>query len=259
LKTIMSTNQHLTEDDLVLHFYGELDGPTAGRAEQHLSACRDCRDSFVRLQHVMAAVDAMPEPVLPDGFERVVWARLEPALAAPRRRWFSWLALTPAPVALAATVVVLVTAAFFAGRVTREEPAATAASTAELRERVLLADVGEHLDRSQMMLVDLVSADPAEIDMRTERQRAEELVAANRLYRQTAAATGEARIEELLDELERLLVELAASPDQLSTEEMGQVRERLDANGLLFKVRVLSSTLRERQKKEIRARAGQSS
>ena len=255
----MSTIHHPTEDDLVLHYYGELDGAAAGQTEQHLSSCGNCRGSFERLQRVMAAVDALPEPVLPDGFERTVWARLEPALAPPRRGWFSWLALTPAPLALAATVVVLVAAAFFAGRITRDQPAATAVSTAELRERVLLADVGEHLDRSQMMLVDLVSADPAEIDMRAERQRAEELVAANRLYRQTAAATGEARIKELLDELEQLLVELAASPDQLSTEEMGQVRDRLDANGLLFKVRVLSSTLRERQKQEIRSRAGQSS
>jgi hypothetical protein len=255
----MSTNQHLTEDDLVLHYYGELDGATAGSTEQHLSCCANCRESFARLQRVMAAVDAIPEPVLPEGFERTVWARLEPALAPRRRGWFSWIALTPAPLALAAAVLVLVSAAFFAGRITKEPPVSTIASTTDLRERVLLTDVGEHLDRSQMMLVDLVTADPDDIDMRAERERAEELVAANRLYRQTAAATGEARIKELLDELERLLVELAASPDELSPAEMGRVRERLDANGLLFKVRVLSSTLRERQKQEIRSRAGQSS
>ena len=255
----MSTNQHLTEDDLVLHYYGELDGVAAGRTEQHLSSCGECRASLVRLQRVMAAVDALTEPALPPGFERTVWARLEPALAPRRRGWFSFV-LTPAPIAWAAAVVVLVAAAFFAGRITREQPAAPAvASAAEVRERLLLADVGEHLDRSQMMLIDLVSADPADLDMRVERERAEELVSANRLYRQTAAATGHARIKELLDELERLLVELAASPDQMSSEEMERVRERLDVNGLLFKVRVLSSTLRERQKQEIRSRAGQSS
>jgi hypothetical protein len=79
------------------------------------------------------------------------------------------------------------------------------------------------------------------------------------LYRQAAAASGEARIKNLLDELERLLVELAVSPDQLSSDEMERVKERLDVNGLLFKVRVLSSTVRERQKQEIRSRAGQSS
>ena len=255
----MQTEQHLNEEDLVLHYYGELDAPTASRTERHLGECADCRAGFSRLEHVLGAVDAIPEPVLPDSFERTVWARLEPTLERPGRSWFSWFAFSPARLAWAAAVVMLVTAAFFAGRFTKEQSAATVASAEQLRERVLLADVGEHLDRSQMVLVDLVSADPSDLDMTSERQRAEELVAANRLYRQTAAATGEVRITELLDELERLLVELATSPDTLSAADMERVRERIDANGLLFKVRVLSSTLRERQKTEIRSRAGQSS
>lgn len=255
----MSTNQHLNEDDLVLHYYGELGASAAAGVERHLQGCADCQESFSRLERLMAAVDALPEPVPHAGFERTVWARLEPSLAPPRRGWLSWFAFSPAPLALATAIVVLVAAAFFAGRLTTDRGTRTVASSEQFRERVLLADVGEHLDRSQMMLVDLVSADPADLDMSHERERAEELVAANRLYRQTAAANGEARITELLDELERLLVELAASPDQLSTEEMERVRERIDANGLLFKVRVLSSTVRERQKQEIRSRAGQSS
>ena len=255
----MSTHQHLNEDDLVLHYYGELDTAAASHAEAHLRTCTDCRGSFSRLERVMATVDALPEPVLPEGFERTVWARLEPALAPPQRGWRSWFALSPAPVALAAAIVMLVAAAFFAGRLTQAPATSTVATAEETRERVLLSDVGEHLDRSLMMLVDLVSADPAEIDMRTERARAEELVSANRLYRQAAAASGEARIQELLDELERVLVEIAVSPDQLSSQEMEHVKERLDVNELLFKVRVLSSTVRERQKREIRSRAGQSS
>ena len=253
---------HLHEDDLVLHYYGELDAVSAGRSERHLAECADCRASFARLQRIMAAVDMMPEPTLPDSFERTVWARLEPELplgnarGTPRRRGgLSWFAWSPATLAWAAAVVVLVAGAFFAGRATKPEPVQTIASADQLRERVLVADVGEHLDRSQAMLVDLVTADPSDLDMAAERKRAEELVAANRLYRQTAAAAGEARIRELLDELERLLVELAASPDQMSADDMENVRDRIDANGLLFKVRVMSSTLRERQKDEIRARA----
>ena len=59
----------------------------------------------------------------------------------------------------------------------------------------MLVDLGEHLDRSQMMLVELVSADDREsVDISGERARAEQLVSANRLYRQTAMATGDAGI-----------------------------------------------------------------
>ena len=85
------------------------------------------------------------------------------------------------------------------------------------------------------------------VDLSLERERAEELVAANRLYRQTATATGDAAMAQLLDELERLLVELAASPDQVSSEDFEGVQQRVAARDLLFKVRVVSAALRARQ------------
>jgi hypothetical protein len=249
---------HLNEEDLVLHFYGELDAGTATRADTHLADCGDCRASYARLQRVMAAVDTLPDPVLPEGFERVTWARLEPSLQRASG-WRSWLGLSPASLALASVVLILVAGAFFAGRLSRTPERATVLTAEQLRERVLLADLGEHLDRSQMMLVDLISADAAgTVDMSADRRRAEDLVAANRLYRQTAEDSGEARVTELLDELERLLVDLAASPDTVSSADLEKVRTRIDANGLLFKVRVLSTAVRERQK-QMRMRAGQSS
>jgi RNA polymerase sigma-54 factor len=75
-----------------------------------------------------------------------------------------------------------------------------------------------------------------------------QLVAASRLYRQTAAATGDSAVVDLLDDLERLLVDLAASPGELSADELASVRRRIDAEDLLFKIRVLSTAVRERQK-----------
>ena len=255
----MSSTEHLNEDDLVLHYYGELDPPATRGVEQHLATCADCRQHYTGLQRVMAAVDTVTEPALPESFERVVWARLERELPA-RRGWWSAFVLSPATMAWASAVVLLVAGAFFAGRLSQPQTTSTAASADQLRENVLLTDVGEHLERSQMMLVDLVTADGDDVvDVRAERERAEELVAANRLYRQTAEANGDARITALLDELERVLVELAATPDTLTAAEMDRVRTRLDASGLLFKVRVFSSSVRERQKQQIRARTGQSS
>jgi hypothetical protein len=90
------------------------------------------------------------------------------------------------------------------------------------------------------------------VDISGERARAEQLVAANRLYRQTAAATGDSGIVELLDELERVLVELAASPEEVSAADLEVVRERIESRSLLFKLRVISSEIRERQRKSIR-------
>ena len=256
--------QHLTEDDLVLHYYGELDASAEAQTTTHLSACEPCHRSYVRLQRVMAAIDTMPAPALDEGYERIVWARLEPALSR-RRSWFSSFVLSPVNLAWAAAVLVLVAGAFFAGRMMPHEHATeTRIATADqIREGILLVDVGEHLDRSQTMLVELVNAETtdASVDLTTEREYAEELLAANRLYRLRATQTGDVALSQLLDELERLLVELAAGPDRLPGEDLERVQQRIVAKDLLFKVRVVSSGVKERQKQqtETRARTGQSS
>jgi hypothetical protein len=251
MKADMDT--HLTEDELVLHYYGEMTDPQERRAAAHLSECPACHASYRRLQRVLATVDeaALAGPELPASFERTVWARLQPELHRPRGSWLASLLLTPSRLAWAAAIVVLVAAAFFAGRWSPRptDGSSQAASADQIRERVLLLDLGDHLDRSQMVLVELLTADGNnQFDVSRERARAEQLVAANRLYRQTASSTGDAGVVDFLDELERVLVEIAASPEQLTPDRLAEVRRRIDTQDLLFKVRVLSSEVRERQK-----------
>ncbi len=253
---------HLTDEDLVLHYYGELTASEETHAATHLTSCTECHENLRRLQRVLAVVDerALVGPELPEHFERTVWARLEPDLSRARGGWASWLAFSPGRLVWVATVALLVGAAFMAGRLLpHTENGATATTVAgnQLRERILLVDLGEHLDRSQMVLVELVSAgDENPVDISGERARAEQLVAANRLYRQTAVATGDTGIADLLDELERVLVDLAASPEQVSSDALNEVRQRIESRSLLFKVRVLSADVRQRQKSMVQARAG---
>jgi hypothetical protein len=257
----MTEPLHLTDDDLVLHYYGE-DVP---RADSHLAACASCQASLTRLQRVMAFIDSAPPVEAPDGFERIAWARLEPAIGAPRRGWLSWFVFSPARLAFAAGVLVLVGASFMAGRLMpRPGPAAgapaPAQTEAQVRERILLVDLGEHLDRSQRMLVELATADDStgSVDMSLEQSRAEQLVAANRLYRQTAASTGDAAIAAVLDDLERVLVDIAASPKTMTQEDFDAVRRRIESKELLFKVRVMASQVRARQRDAIPVRSSQS-
>ena len=251
-------NLHLNDDDLVLHYYGELPAPEESRAESHLSACAACQTNYTKLQRVMAFVDSAPAVEPGPGFERIVWARLEPALHGPRRNWFSWFVLNPARLAFTAGIVMLIGAAFMAGRMTHSvAPGNATQSPEKVRERILLVDLGDHLDRSQMVLVELVSADDSQgsVDISMEQTRAEQLVKANRLYRQTALSTGDAAMASILDELERVLVDVAASPSTVSQDDLDSVRRRIESKELLFKVRVVSSQVRERQKAAIQAQA----
>lgn len=251
----MSTTLHLNDDDLVLHYYGEMTGEDETRAGAHLAACAQCQTNYTRLQRVMAFVDSAPAIEAAPGFERIAWARLEPALPAPGQgsSWLglSWFVFSPARLAFTAAIVLLIGAAFMAGRMTRTAtPAGTPQSVENVRERILLVDLGEHLDRSQMVLVELVGADDSSgsVDISLEQSRAEQLVSANRLYRQTAASTGDAGMAAVLDELERVLVDIAASPSTVSQEDFDLVRRRIESKELLFKVRVVSTQIRDRQR-----------
>jgi hypothetical protein len=128
-------------------------------------------------------------------------------------------------------------------------PAPSPPISAAVRERILLVAVGNHLERSQMVLVELANAPTdAPLDVSAERASADVLVSANRLYRQTAVRSGETALAAVLEELERVLIEVAAGPERLSPADLGELQRRIEARGLLFKIRVVGSQVREREK-----------
>ena len=241
---------HLTEDDLILHFYRE--GAEGGRAaiDAHLNACGDCRAGYERLTRVLSAVEADSVPARGATYGTEVWQRLRPRLPAePPRRWFSrdvprW--------AFAGAAAVVLAVAFIAGRYWPAAPVSVPVpvQSSQVRERVLLVAVGDHLERSQMVLVELMNLPAGQgIDISPEQQWARELVASNRLYRQTAAKAGEAGVESVLDELEPILLEIVHSPSTLPSAEVEAIRQRIEAKGILFKVRVIGTQVREREKR----------
>jgi hypothetical protein len=51
----------------------------------------------------------------------------------------------------------------------------------------------------------------------------------------------------VLDELERVLLEIEHAPSQISPAELDELRLRLRAEGILFKLRVLGSNVRSEE------------
>jgi hypothetical protein len=108
--------------------------------------------------------------------------------------------------------------------------------------------VGDYLERSQMVLVELANANPkGTLDISSERERAADLVSESRLYRQTADHTGDTAVASVLDDLDRVLMEISHAPSQISPEELETLRQRFEAEGILFKIRVLGSNVRNRE------------
>jgi hypothetical protein len=254
--------KHPSEEELLLYHYAEAGGPPRAAVTEHMAVCEPCRTRYRILQAVLAAADVVEAPARSEDFEDEVWRRLVPRLEAGESLWQRFFAGSGArrlwaPVGAVVAVAVLVVGAFLAGRFWPGRPqpqreAQVQPVSAQSRERILLVAVGDHLERSQMVLVELVNTKPERtVDISAERQRAEDLVPANRLYRLTAERSGETGVANMLDELERTLIEIAHSPSRLSSPEFEDLRRRVEAQGILFKVRVVDSHVHEREKKAI--------
>jgi hypothetical protein len=241
---------HISQEELILHYYGEVARENAAGVEEHLAACESCRSEYRSLQRVLNTVESMPAPERTAEYGETVWRRVAPRLGEPAGRWKSWFALRNW--AFAAAMAALVVLAFLAGRHgTMPAPATKSVAGAHVRERILLVAVGDHLERSQMVLAELVNAGDAGrsgIDIRYEQQAARELVDSNRLYRLTAASTGDASTASLLDELERVLLDIANGPSDISSGQLDRLRERIKSQGILFKVRVYASQVQRRER-----------
>lgn len=113
-------------------------------------------------------------------------------------------------------------------------------------DRILVSDVADHLERSERVLTDIMNtSNPGDISMA--QGWAADLLTTSRLYRQDAVEAGEQSIATVLDDLERNLLEIVHSPSKISAADLEQLRRRIDAAALLFKVRVMGEQLRDRE------------
>ena len=254
--------KHMTEEELIAYREGVAEQRVA--ISDHLAACEECRGELERIESVLAALDTLAVPDPGADYGRQVWKQIAPRLAEnPSRWWQVW--LEPRRLAVAGSVVALIVAAFVAGRFTkRGGPEDNVANKEQVRERVLVVAVGEHLGHSERMLIELSNEAPDNpkqkaVNISAEQRRAEDLLQENRLYRQTALQEGDAGLASVLDELERVLLDVAHSPDELTPAQLEAIQKKIEERGILFKVRVVNKELQQRQEATMPAPAHEDS
>lgn len=263
----MST--HYSEDDLTLYYYGEAPSAGFGAArrkadiERHLQQCSDCARIYRDISGTLAMVVAEEAPERGERYGLEVWQRIRHQLPEGEAK-FGWFTGFTKVAGFAAVAAVLVIAAFIAGRFSTNPSNPNSANLANPGNlvnpanpsnlgnpanpglRLLVSDVADHLERSERMLTDIMNtSNPGDISM--EQGWAEDLLSTSRLYRQDAVEAGEQSIATILDDLERNLLEIVHSPSKISAADLDQLRRRIDAAALLFKVRVMSEQLRDRE------------
>ena len=71
----------------------------------------------------------------------------------------------------------------------------------------------------------------------------------NRLLRETASHMGDAADATLLDELGRVLLDIANSPAAPPADDLQAIQQRIEDEGLLFKVRITGADARQKGQK----------
>ena len=241
---------HLSEEQIVLHYYGDAEGEP--EIERHLAGCAECRAAFARVESMLQQIEPLEVPEPAANFEEKTWLNLRDRLPehggffrrlfAPQRKW-----------ALAGVMALLIIGAFMAGRfwprhdqqIANQQPPATVNP-----QRIVLVAVGDHLERSQMLLLEVVNNDETgRINFSAEQQLARDLLDDNHLYRVSAQQAGDPQVARVLDELGRVLAEIANGPSEITASDLHQFRKTIQSEGLLFKVRVIQSEVNSKARR----------
>ena len=241
------SKEHCSDDELLLEYYGE-----TSESATHLSTCAECGARFLELKTLLNGITLEP-PERDERYGLEVWQAIRHRLPARQPRWHSL--LTP-QWGLAAAAALLLAVGFTAGRLwpQAEQPAesanagatvAAAATDDEARQRVALLTVNDHFDRSDGVLAEVMNASGPR-DMSAEQQRAEDLVSASRLYRRNAMVINDPALAAVLEDVERVLLDIVHQPRHATAADLDEIRRRIDSAGLLFKVRVMTNELQHR-------------
>jgi hypothetical protein len=248
---------HLTEEELVERYYGAADNA----ADAHLQECAQCAAALAVLEIDLSALRPVQVPERDENYAEQMWARVEAALpgralsGARLRRFRLWRGLGRG-LAYAAGCATLLAGGFFVGRVWEHRHPAQAMTRGTQspviapQPKVVVVVLGDHLDRSERLLVELkhANADSDTVDLAPLPAEARSLLAANRVFRDEAEDEGDPGLTKALDNLDRLLTEIADRPGGLDAAEASRIRDEMNAEGLLFEVRVLRSKNPHRMK-----------
>ena len=249
--------QPITDEDLVLLFYGEHDNPALAAA---VAASEALSARYEALCRELKLADAYVPPPRGEAYGAKVWQRISsrlddrrsPALArAP-----GWLpALIQPRFSLAGGLALLLVAvvAFTLGRQNGTENRGPESPDARVSHagvevlppanidpgRLLNHSVSAHLEQVNRMLTRFVNSNEPNA---SDAADATDLLVSNRIYRRSALASGDARLAAFLGDIEPLLIELAYEAQAGSPSRRERMQQEIK-DGLLFRVRMMNSQL----------------
>ncbi len=237
--------------------FDELSREDRAFVETHLAQCADCRgelEGLRRTVHAFPPDTSDPSASLPPAFWTELLNVVESRIAQrkPEQGWLprgaDWLvnALTPHRrlVLGVASITIVVTSAFVTWSVLRQNPSpppvAESAATAP-SESAGETRMDNYLRKSRLLFVGVTNMPVAEgqpVDLSTERSTSRQLVEEARILKQQALDDRSVR---LINDLERIQIELANMEGRDETPTIKLVKSGIERQNLLFKIRIEES------------------
>jgi len=244
---------------------GGLESSGQDEVQRHLAGCPSCREELDGLRWTLShfpEVRSDPAADCPPEFWNELLDAVDHHLPPPSVRvpWsvrcvafiddITGPALRPS-LALGA-VILLVTSGIATWQLFRHEPSPTAVETAAktvspaaIRSTPADTRVQNYLRKSRILLVGIANmpaAQDAHLDLKPEREASRALVREARYLRQQAI---DPRSERLIEDMEKVLIELSNIKEQSEIPELEIIRGGIERENLLFKIRI-TETLYER-------------
>ena len=254
--------KHLNTEELLEHFYTK-----SHSAEQHLQECAACGASYAALASDLAEMAFVDPPAREANYGAEIWKAIAPRLPFYEEAKKGWGRVHPwRTLSYAGACSVVLVVVFLAGRVwehAQQHPATATNAPKQMPQKpapatqqVVVVVLSDHLDRSERLLVELKHADSAEMASPLH-DEAKSLLAANRVFQKSAHQKDDPELAAALDRLEPLLAELANQPAGLNSATLAKLQEEMNADGLLFQVRVLRSRIpSQRAERSARSHGG---
>lgn len=242
---------HLSEDQIIMVYYHE----SSPESRHHLESCPACQEELENLRQVLDSARDVEVPEPGSDYGRSVWLKIESQLnprpesprvvkasfwrlPAPRR--FSWLA----------ALLVISVGSYFVGRQQAVSPPLSVpeASLEVDNEAILRVALADHLDRCHRLMREISNTTVLTSDSGFS-DRADRLLAANRLYRLVAQKGSDPSLVMVLDDLERWFIDVAHMGPE--TASLNDVQQRLQRQGLILKLSVMQNNIRRRSKRNM--------
>jgi hypothetical protein len=246
---------HLSEEELIAQAYGEGD---KAAVEQHIEQCAPCARAYTDLRSDLAEMRFPDPPARDDAYGERVWHSLSGSLHPYKQQKRAWAGLWRG-LSYAAACALLMVCAFIGGRLWERRQVQNAANNSQQKQQlpvhpqqrphIVVVVLSDHLDRSERLLVELKHADAQNAEMISPlRDEARTLLTANRICLKNSKQDDDPALATALNRLDHLFGELADQPGTPSAATLTQLQKEMNADGILFEVRVLRSRIPDRDK-----------